>query len=211
MPDETAPDPSQPSPAKTVLYKSLPYCGICGLVYPETPDLAAKCCTCVTCGLPMPGNGRAGGWRSEHPECAKRSRAEGEARTMAKAEKLESWDGPIWLDDSGGFHQDLAAYVERLHEDLDPGDPWPEFVYVCRPEPFPKLDLGDVLDNLMTDWAPEDFDRGDVESSVGAEVMANLANAVDAFNQAAAANVSPSYYVDVSRAVRMPPRPAMGD
>ncbi len=178
--------------------KTISYCGLCGIIYPEHPDMAAKCCTCSRCGKVK--KDRRG--RPYCLECEKIVEDEAATRLFEKAEKLEDWDGPVVVGDH--YFPDIDAYVEYLEDDLGPGDPWPKWVNTCLIEPFPELDFQDLLDNLVENHGLEDFGVDDID--VPGDVMDALEKACKDFNMAAkASKQNVSWHENIAQVVRVPP------
>ncbi len=139
--------------------KPMFYCGICGTIYGENEELAAKCCTCDECGKTVEKH--QGHFTRRHKECEDIRRNRQEDLRLQKAEKLEDWGGPVvWGYDT--YFQDLDELVDFLDEDFHPEEPWPEWVYICDELPFPKIDLDDILENLCEDHGIEDFNSLDI-------------------------------------------------
>lgn len=181
-------------------------CGACRLTCPDEAG-ARQCCTlipCDLCGEPTESKYRLGYERAHHVACERRDRARKDMERIERAEKLESWDGPVWADghrgDMGdGYFSSLGSLVDHLVDEFDPDDHdrigwWPEWVYVCDVR-HPFIDVGDVLENVLDDgW--EDMDEDNLNG------VKELAAAIKAFNEA---NKSVNIYdADMGRVVRVP-------
>ena len=179
--------------------KLLPYCGECGLVYPEGSELAARCCTCSECQLVVKKG--EGHWTNIHKECEKIRTRRREAEMLARATKLDTWDGPV-IYNYDDYYATLDDLVEHLGDTIENPDEWPEYVYVCDEVPFPAMDLGDILENLCENHGVEDFSSSDI--GVPAKVMDNLTSAISAFNAATEQHTSCAWHQDNTRVVKVP-------
>lgn len=156
---------------------------------------AERCCLCSECG-------KVKDWTTSNPECPdclKEKWAKADRDRMARAEKLDDWDGWVYTGGSGGhdgYFESLDHYVEYLDDQgIDP-DNRPELVWVAEPVAFPKLRVDHLIEGLIEDWAYEGFDPGSVEG------VEELTKAVEGFNAANTHHVS--YYGSSRRAVRVP-------
>lgn len=168
-------------------------CGKCNAV-DATQSWAESHCRCSSCGIPE-------NWSTHSLDCdacptAKWAKAA--ADRMAKAEKLESWDGRVYSEGGGGqdgYFMSLEDYVDHLKCTREEDEGWPEWVNVCREVSFPGLDMERIIENLA-----EDMNYEDAIDNLNGEK--ELAAAIDAFNLA---NVgATSYDCDMDRVVRVP-------
>lgn len=158
------------------LTKNIYVCGICGRLMGEQKDFADRCCTCTVCLLPIESNGKPGGWGSSHAECEVKRIAEVEARQIEKAEKLETWDGPVYYNDN--FYTDLDALTDYLEDTVMAKEDWPTWAFVCDQVRFPLLVIDDIIQNLEENHEVEDYDGVNVSE----ETMAALEAAAQKFN-----------------------------
>ncbi len=161
----------------------------CGLTFQDQAS-ADNCCTCKYCQQPLEGT------VIYHRACFEQHEIQTEARRMAEAIRLDTWDGWVFWEGAGyreGYFsslEDLREWVE-LEEDLK----LPEFVFVCAQEPFTGVDLDSVLENLTCDMFEDARDHLNGE--------AELEKAIVAFNDANAG--LQTYYPDYTRVVRTTP------
>lgn len=167
-------------------------CGKCGLVYRDR-TLSARCCkpyVCRYCGKEVEDK-----HLMAHKECADKDQ-------IAKAEKLESWDGWVYLDGYGykeGYFESLEDLLEYL--DDDGTHPRPEWAFVCKTIPFKGPDIGNIIENCCEDMYE------DAEDSLSG--LDKLELAIKEFNEANKGMVS--YYPDHKRAVRIPAREVVNE
>lgn len=100
---------------------------------------------------------------------------------ISNADKLESWDGPVFndLDGQGDEHDYYASMEEMLDsllDDLEDGKELslPAYVFVCNTKSVVRLDIHCVLE-----WISDEADCEIEFSGVG-----DLERALDAFNEA---------------------------
>ncbi len=191
--------------AKTLTYeavdteavtRSIYVCGICGHLMGERKDLADQCCTCSQCHQPIEGNGSPGGHRSAHPACETKRAAEAEARQIERAEKIDTWEGPVYYEDE--FYQDLGALTDHLEDSLVSEKDWPAYVFVCDEERFPLFDLDNVIQNLSENHGIEDYDGPNISK----ETMALLQAAVQRFDDETKNDIS--WHPNFHKMVRVP-------
>lgn len=177
-------------------------CGACGRSYTQR-EVAERCCTCSRCKLPVD---KQKDFTGLHRGCSDLNEIERREARIAKAEKLENWDGPVVIDGDHYF-QDLDEYVEYLADELEPGAEWPEWVHTCLIDDFPELGFQDLLENLVENHGLEDFSVDDID--VPGNVMDALEKACADFNAAAkASKYNKSWHENMTQVVRVPPRPA---
>jgi hypothetical protein len=177
-------------------------CGVCGKIYAANSS-AEGCCRCYICGEVIEqGKIGKGDFSSYHGKCWDKQQDKIRAERIAKAEKLETWDGWVYNEGPGGGPNDdyaasmdeLVEYLENLLSDgdIDLAD-WPEYVFVCNVENC-AISLREVLDNvaerMFEDW--EDQLNGEGE----------LQKAIDKFNEAN--KDLHSYSPDYKRVVKVP-------
>lgn len=175
-------------------------CAACGEAYFEL-DLAEKCCVCAECGRDVPKEDLPKHYHigAMHRSCADARRARTEKEAFDRAEKLESWAGPVYF--GGKFHRDLDSLVDALDDDVEPGAPWPEWAEVCDEEPFPSFDLDGHVGSLSEDHGVDDFDPWEYLSEGTLQTLRLAEKAFDEDMRGAKA-WSPG-----GRYVRIPPRP----
>lgn len=167
-------------------------CSKCGYTAGDEKT-AEKCCRCLTCGKEL--NRRIVG---DCDDCWREKDAKREAERIAKAEKLEKWDGWVFYDGAtngnDGYFESLDDLVDWLEsEGIDP-DNWPEYVFCCKVVPFPAVDLDDIVDRIM-DELPVGYER---EHLVGLDL---LEEAINDFNESNKHLIS--YEPDYTKVVRV--------
>lgn len=166
---------------KDGLNTNISYCSLCKL--PHLHDVAENCCKkgiCKHCG-----GETATVFNEKCFDCLEKNHLE-------KAEKLESWDGPVVFNDH--YYETIADML-----DCEDTEDLPEFVYIAETVNIPKLDAEDILERLCEDLYEDAYD--------------NL-NGVDEFIQAVndfnKVNEGNTYLIESDkRAVRVP-RPSRG-
>jgi hypothetical protein len=160
-------------------------CGKCRLIHTHR-DLADRCCEpyiCPHCGKPVEEK-----HRTAHHDCTEKDK-------ISKAEKLEAWDGWVYLDGHGyrdGYFLSLDELIEYL--DDEEIDPRPEWAFLCQTMPFKGPDIGNIIEQCCDDMYE------DAEDSLSG--LDELEVAIKEFNEANKGTVS--YYPDYKRAVRIP-------
>jgi len=62
---------------------------------------------------------------------------------IEKAEKLDTWDDWVYYNDK--YYSNISELIEELQEDEEE---IPEYVYVCKIIPFPKIQIDDLLEEI---------------------------------------------------------------
>ncbi|MFH0995785.1 MAG: hypothetical protein V1844_09855 [Pseudomonadota bacterium] len=142
------------------------FCSECRNVA-KTQSQAEDCCKkhdCRFCGKPVDEKHRL-----VHRICA-------EQDTIAKAEKLEAWDGYIYLEGVG------KEYFESIGELLDEHDidgiPAPEYVFICSSIPFTAPDI-----DKINDWVCDEHDSDAVDCLWGVEELSEALKNFESINQ----------------------------
>jgi hypothetical protein len=139
------------------------FCRVCGKGFggfenDAGKSLAEKCCTCSYCNKPIDPADR----RMRHKECEDKYQAELEAERIAKAEKLETWDGWVYYgraqDHNEGYFEDIGQLVEYLEEEEIPIEKWPEFVFICKKIPYKGINLDSLLEQSIDDMYEDAMD-----------------------------------------------------
>jgi hypothetical protein len=185
-------------------------CGKCKFIvhgYDEpAKGRAEECCT--------PGKCRECGREKQEADklyslcrlCREKERELRYLEQMAAAEKLDTWDGWVYWEGFGskdGFFYSLNDLLE-WHADerhfRSDCPVLPEFVFCCKPIPFCKADIEDIIERCTEDSFEDAADQ--------IEGRKELEAALEAFN---AANVGlVSYEPDWKHAVRVAPPSAPG-
>lgn len=156
------------------------YCSECRVVY-AVEALAQRChgkASCESCGESL--GERVPYYKTKCDTCdraewiAKQKAAESER--FASAEKLQVFDGAVFLEGVGSeFFESLDDLVEYLEDD-DP-EVWPGYCWACADNGAPAATTEDITERLTSEmW--EDADENDLNG------MPELIAAVDAFNLA---------------------------
>lgn len=156
------------------------FCGKCRMTA-ATQENAEQCCQnykCQHCGVDTGSRS----WLS-CDACRRKIEDEAERRRFEKAEKVTSWDGPIYCEGLGyneGFFESVEDLWDYLgdEEELETGErKAPEYVWTCDCKPICSLDYDEIIENATQDahegWEPDQL--------TGAEA---LKSALDAFNEA---------------------------
>lgn len=98
-----------------------------------------------------------------------------EDERFQNAEKVTSWDGPVYLD--GYWNEGYAANINDLMDYLRDGEEAPKYVWTCHSIPVYNLDLDDILEREEMDHIWEYFDR-----SFDTKGINDLKKAIDKFN-----------------------------
>lgn len=127
------------TPSKTVeAYE----CGSCKKVYLDK-DFADSCCTCSGCGIPWDSYGVCKTCRAKHEE-----------ESLAKAEIVATScdDVPGCVDDNYFFDD---GTLQDFFKDND--SEIPDFIWACKPTPFPHTDVVDFVQGIVDDWYEDAF------------------------------------------------------
>ncbi len=170
-------------------------CGKCGSIG-YAFDVSEKCCSCFECREPL-GEAELKTRSFYHPACTRAREAKRELARVEKAELVEDYDGPVYLEGvgSGSMGDGYFANLDELSEHLDFEDgERPEFAFCCRPAKVINVNIDHILESLT-----EDSYEGAYDDLTGVE---ELAAAADAFNKANESVIS--YDCDYKRKVRIP-------
>jgi hypothetical protein len=167
------------------------YCSQCRIVA-RTREAAEQCCApakCSACGA------EAKQYYTKCEACLSADRIKREADRFEKAEKVESWDGPVYCDSIGwneGYFRDLGELEDWIADQYEEdGIAIPPYAWACNSIPFCQVDIDRIIENA-TQEAFEDWD-GETEG------YAELKAAIEKFNEANKALVSwkPNYKLAV--------------
>ena len=173
-------------------------CGTCETTYLDK-KYAVACCNCRICkeDIPRPAYGSP---LTVHSECQGKEWHERELETLAKATLIENYDGWVYYGDR--YFNDMESLEEYLYDESYDEDineiekNWPARVHTCIEQPFPKIDVERIYENigeeLNWDDTDYDFDKCDI-----------LEKAIKEFNEANSGMVS--YYVDIKHATEVEP------
>lgn len=166
-------------------------------------EMAERCCVpidCDYCGKPIEKD--AGHYTTTHTGCSHLRQSERSAAAIEKAEKLDAWDGWVYLDGAGyrdGYFESVDDLIEHLIGDEDETDPsaWPEWVFTCKASPLIAIDSEGIIENECED-GPEDWDADSLKG------VKEFDAACKAFNEANKDQLV--YHEDRKRVARMPER-----
>jgi hypothetical protein len=162
-------------------------CGKCGVIARD-PITADECCKphiCPYCHKEVEDK-----HRTAHESCIYKARIE-------KAEKLESWEGWVYLEGYGykeGYFESMEDLLEYLDEEEKETDPRPEWAFVCKTIPF----KGPALNSIIESCCEEMYE--DAEESLSG--LGELEAAIREFSEANKRMVS--YCPDYKRVARIP-------
>lgn len=163
-------------------------CGVCRKMFGDK-GVADACCKCRHCGKATDPNTGPSGY---HEECESAWRVQREADQLAKATKLDDWDGKVFWGDE--LYDDVGAAVEDMECECESDDEWPEWLYVAVPTKWqPQLDATDIVYDA---YQPDD--DTDVETMPGFKEFSAACEAFMASNPGWS-----SYLIDYTRAVRV--------
>lgn len=138
-------------------------------------ELAEQCCQNYKCRV----CGKDTGSRSWLicDACRHKEDQEKEQARFLKAEKLNTYDGPVYcegLGTNGDFSPSLSEFIDHCD---DEGIPLPGYVWACTENRFVNAKIGDILCRI-TDDAYEDFEPECLHG------IGELKFALEAFNEA---------------------------
>jgi hypothetical protein len=175
------------------------YCSECKFVI-GPQDIAESHCRCIYCRevIKRETVGK-GNYSRYHGECWREDQRNRELARIEKAEKLETFDGPVqWDGISGDWGDGFCESVESFAEHWDDRDcdeaSRPEFVWTCEPSKVAQIDLDSVLESVC-----DDMDEGAPDRLSGVD---ELLAAVKIFNEKNKDVIS--YTPDYKRMVRVP-------
>jgi hypothetical protein len=112
-------------------------CSTCGTAF-KSKDCAEKCCACMHCGLPCPGE-------RNHSLCSSAYRDKRDSEILDKAELVE-WDGcAIYFNEH--VYYDLEELIGEIEGD---GGEVPEFIFATKTQPF-FLNIDHALESACED------------------------------------------------------------
>lgn len=150
------------------------FCGACKIVA-RTQAEAEKCCVPRKCAC---GAECEPHWTA-CKTCRDAADVKREADRFAKAEKVASFDGPVYSEGHGyqdGYFDSMADFLDWWESDTDEGAVRPAYVWACDRSPCCRLDYDRIIEDATND-AHENFDAG---SLTGDEA---LKAALDKFNE----------------------------
>ena len=178
-------------------------CGKCGLLcgtkYDGNPrERAEECCTpgrCRECGAEKDP---ADQHYTNCAPCRRKNDAQKELDRITTAEKLDSWDGPVYCEGavSGqNYFESVEELIGELETSEVPASEWPEYADTCRSEPACVLDLDAILEYATQESFEDATDHLNGTEELGA--------AIEKFN---ALNVGVvTYYPNSKQIVRIRP------
>lgn len=154
------------------------YCSECRIVAKDK-EVAENCCkrsNCKYCGKIV----ERLHWLA-HQECIEKDK-------ITKAEKLDTWDGWVFYEDK--YYTTADELIEELE---DSGESVPEYIFICKTIPFPKIRIDDLLEKIGENSYDDVIDR-----LIGVDV---LSDAINIFNEDN--NDLVSYLPDETKMVRI--------
>ena len=139
------------------------YCSNCKIVAKNKEDVdnCSKRNNCKYCGKIV----ESLYWLA-HQECIEKNKIE-------KAEKLETWDGWVFYEDK--YYTTIDELIEKLE---DSGESIPEYVFICKTIPFPKI----IIDNLL-ETIDENSYEGIMDSLSGVDALSDEINIFNKENE----------------------------
>ena len=132
-------------------------CGKCGSV--KSSDVEAEaCCRPILCQCGKPVDL---GWTVCN-DCREVKAAERERIRFEKAEKVTSWDGPVYLEGAGysdGFFSDLGEFLDWWHDEgayAEESKPKPAYVWTCEVGNTVNADASDITERIEWPEGMED-------------------------------------------------------
>lgn len=128
-------------------------CGQCRVAHRDKKS-AERCCKPPVCSCGKPTEmGRA-----YCDECDKIKFTEREKARFDKAEKLQDWDGPVYIPDH--YYDDIESLINDI---IESGEERPKYCYVVKEFPIFSFNVIDLIETAVTDSGVEDFDLNDVD------------------------------------------------
>lgn len=164
------------------------YCAHCGRIH-STYKFAKGCCAqsvCENCGCDV---------HQYHIRC----RSCSDAATLAKAELIQDYDGPLFDEDKDRFYENEEEYIDsNFHkEECD----LPEYLYACDERKLSESDSGDLVHNFLESILTDDYHD---------EAMSEL-NCVNELEKAVedwlGKQTLVSWFPDYKRKIKAPPIP----
>lgn len=144
-------------------------CGQCRLVYMDE-ETATRCCTCSYCGKPLGDGETKRGLGIHHGECWTAHSKQWFTQRVEKAETVpyeaipvedaeclyvHEWDE--YFFDEGSLEDKLSEVQwESQDEGISFQDCVPPFIFPCKRNVWPGLDIEDVLNNDTKNYLAED-------------------------------------------------------
>lgn len=168
------------------------FCGKCRKVS-ANQRVSEECCAvlvCVNCHAHPRER-----YYSVCAECVTVERDRREQEKFEKSEKLETWDGPVYLDDAGsneGYFDSLEELYDWIACEGFIQENCPAYCWAAIEKPFVEVDAGSAIENGTSD-AYEDWES---DTLVG---VPEFEAACEAFN---AANAHHTHYaVDYTKSI----------
>lgn len=144
-------------------------CGVCRCCR-ITETCAERCCKCFICGekaVWKEDKVYGGPGETYHVGCSKKRQLELYKASLDKAEKVASWDGPVYCEDfqggNDGYFQSIDELVEEMSDAVEEGDyeieKWPKWVNTCEIEPLQQLSARDLVYQAAYDSHEEAEER----------------------------------------------------
>ncbi len=154
------------------------WCGGCRIVH-RTKDMADQCCQPNRCAC----GAECDKYWTICRSCSDAKDVQREQERFEKAEKIDGWDGPIFLEGTGvdGFSLGMNDFLENWENEYG-DEPLPEYAWACSENCFCSLDVDKIIEDATQEsyeeWDGEVFGRDD------------LASAIETFNKANASLVT---------------------
>ena len=102
--------------------------------------------------------------RSVYDKCFSATSTRHDAERFAAAEKITSWNGPVYCEGVGyneGYFSDLGEFLDYAADRFEDG--FPSHLWTCETIPVVNLDLEQILENEIENCSIEDFDQDELQ------------------------------------------------
>ena len=131
-------------------------CGECGTLYGShnfqepAQERATQCCTVkkCECGKDLPKF-----WM----KCSDCRNNDSYNKHIASAEEVTDYDDYLYDDQNGKYYTDVEDFLDQtVDEDIED---LPEYLFACTELSFPSIDVGNILENALSDHHEDACDQ----------------------------------------------------